>query len=112
VPRLLIAGSLGLLLASCGALLDSDGDGHPDGLDCAPEDPEVHPGVERDPFGDGVDQDCDGADGIDRDGDGFPRNTPVGHPERDCDDGDWRVHPGAQEFVGDLLDMDCDGEDS
>lgn len=48
---------------------DTDEDGSYDDLDCAPTDPEVHPRA-TDPVGDGVDQGCDGSDGIDHDGDG------------------------------------------
>ncbi len=50
----------------CGAPGDADGDGYADaargGGDCAPEDVEIYPGAE-DLSADGVDQDCDGADG-------------------------------------------------
>ena len=41
---------------------DFDEDGWEDQQDCDPEDPSVHPEAD-DPVGDGVDQDCDGADG-------------------------------------------------
>ncbi len=41
---------------------DFDEDGWEDQQDCAPEDPAVHPEAD-DPVGDGIDQDCDGADG-------------------------------------------------
>jgi len=41
---------------------DFDQDGWEDHQDCAPEDPDIHPEAD-DPAGDGVDQDCDGADG-------------------------------------------------
>ena len=38
---------------------DSDGDGHENRSDCAPMDPDVHPGAE-DLCGDHIDNDCDG----------------------------------------------------
>lgn len=61
---------LGLSIGApaCGAsalygapFVDSDLDGYEAGEDCDDEDPDVHPGAE-DPPGDGIDQDCDGAD--------------------------------------------------
>jgi hypothetical protein len=47
---------------------DSDGDGYPSTTDCGPadcndQDPNTYPDA-PDPFGDGVDQNCDGEDGI------------------------------------------------
>ena len=44
------------------------------------------------------------ADAPDADGDGFPA-------DRDCDDGDPAVHPGAVETCGDGIDQDCSGAD-
>ena len=40
---------------------DDDNDGTPDGADCAPLDPDRHPGKDE-VCGDGIDQDCDGQD--------------------------------------------------
>jgi hypothetical protein len=40
---------------------DTDSDGTPDGLDCAPEDDTRFPGADE-TLGDGIDQNCDGAD--------------------------------------------------
>jgi hypothetical protein len=62
----------------------------------------VRPGAFDRP-GDGVDQNCDGADAVagDRDRDGFP--VPF-----DCDDGSRDVHPGAAEVLGNRRDEDCD----
>ena len=59
----------GLTDEGCGPdCLDADGDGYGDGPDClGPDcddaDPARHPGA-RDPCGDGIDQDCDGADSV------------------------------------------------
>lgn len=80
---------------------DSDQDGSPDSLDCAPTDPARYPGA-ADPCGDGLDQDCDGRDSLDCDGDGAL-------PPLDCDDTDSAVFPGASDVVVDELDQDCDG---
>lgn len=94
------------LLVGCTAVggdLDFDEDGFLDHADCDPEDPTVHPGA-IDPFGDGIDGDCDGQDGFDGDGDGF-------HAEDDCDDGDASIHPDAEDLARDLIDQDCDGMD-
>ncbi len=101
----LILIALVVLLAGCGpaGLPDFDGDGIPDAFDCAPEEPDR--GSALDPFGDGIDQDCDGVDGQDGDGDGFASDAGGGP---DCDDANAAVHPGADEGC-DGLDTDCDG---
>ncbi len=108
--RALLALLAGWLVASCAPAnreFDFDGDGADDPDDCAPADPDRRPGID-DPWGDGIDQDCDGFDGIDRDGDGYSANADV---DRDCDDSTALVHPGALDSTGDGLDADCDGTD-
>ncbi len=108
--------------------VDYDGDGAPDAVDCEPEDPDAYPGA-PDWFGDDIDQDCDGIDGVDLDGDGFATDalggsdcndtnsliTPedrdgdgVGGCEGDCDDADPLRRPGLPEIC-DRADNDCDG---
>ena len=96
------------VLAGCttgDTLFDFDEDGFPDGNDCGPEDASIYPGAD-DPFGDDVDQNCDGVDGtaVDVDGDGY--TTAV-----DCDDSNANIHPGAADEEGDSLDSNCDGID-
>lgn len=59
------------------------------GPDCDDRDAAVRPGV-PDPVGDGLDQNCDGTDGVDADGDGV---LAVASGGTDCDDGDPSVHP-------------------
>ena len=94
-------------------------------LDCDDADPDVRHGVPE-LLGDGVDQDCDGAElcRVDADGDGFAvdqtvitRNlacdgageAPAATPLGDCDEAEPLTYPGAPEIVGDELDQDCDG---
>ncbi|MFH1464574.1 MAG: MopE-related protein [Pseudomonadota bacterium] len=86
---------------------------------------EVHPQA-ADTWYDGVDQDCDGADDLDQDGDGWATTA---YPDRqgvfgeDCIDGapldddnpagtdDDEVHPDAEETWYDGTDQDCDDND-
>jgi len=85
--------------------IDSDGDGYPDYLDCAPSDPLINAGADE--VCNGVDDDCDlvideGCDEeADLDGDGFIAGV-------DCDDSNPIVWPGAAEYC-DSTDNDCDG---
>ena len=85
---------------------DEDGDGYTvlDG-DCDDGDPSIHPGAKEIPY-DGIDQDCDGADSLDADGDGYDSDH---HGGDDCDDQDPSVHPGCEERCLDGADNDCDG---
>ena len=75
-----------------------------DDTDCDDADPASYPGAVDVPY-DLVDQDCDGADLVDVDGDGYGASF-AGGP--DCFDTDSTVHPGAVETV-DGIDGDCDG---
>ena len=86
-------------------LQDFDGDGALDADDCGPADASIHPSAD-DFYGDGIDQDCDGADGDagDLDNDGVPN-------EGDCEPEDSTVYPGADDPHGDGIDQDCDGGD-
>ncbi len=88
---------------SCGDV-DNDEDGYFEGDDCDDDDPDVYPGA-TETCGDGVDQDCSGADlpcdDVDNDEDGY-------FEDDDCDDDDPDVYPGATEIC-DNKDNDCDG---
>jgi len=121
---------------------DDDGDGYgaktPDvsgvvlGTDCNDANASIHTGA-ADTAGDGVDQNCDGADTAasasytyyrDSDGDGYGLSTssttsssttaPSGYVTNstDCNDSSASIHPGATEIVNDGIDQDCSGSDS
>jgi hypothetical protein len=102
---------------------DNDGDGSFVPADCDDTDPSVYPGAPEIP-GDGIDQDCNGADAIscytDGDGDGYgggaAQTAPLGScplgqvsNDDDCDDTDPLVNPGASEVCDGGVDNDCDG---
>lgn len=89
---------------------DNDGDGYsPADGDCNDEDETIHPTAIEEAC-DGVDQNCDGVDGLfisdeeDRDGDGF---TTL---DGDCNDDDPAVNPVVPEICDDLRDNNCDGQ--
>ncbi len=88
-------------------LEDADADGYAilQG-DCDDNDSTIHPDLEDTP-GDGVDQNCDGDDGVqlDEDGDGYT------FFDGDCDDANPEVNPGAADAAQDGLDANCDGVD-
>ena len=96
--------------------VDEDGDGHQACRgDCDDGNPDVHPGVEE-IIGDGLDNDCDGANGQDRDRDGVEAEAAGG---LDCDDSDPRIWGGQLTppdadgdgyFTWSSLDYNCDGE--
>jgi hypothetical protein len=81
---------------------DADRDGVAPPADCNDANPAIRPGAVE-IAGDGIDQDCSGADlVIDRDGDGFPTL-------RDCNDENARINPDAHEVAGNGIDENCDG---
>ena len=86
--------------------LDNDNDGFtPNEGDCDDTQPALNP-YATDLVGDGIDQNCDGADGIDVDGDGHANLLSGGD---DCDDTDNFIFPGAVEIWYDGIDQQCDG---
>ncbi|MBI3242532.1 MAG: FecR domain-containing protein [Chloroflexi bacterium] len=88
-------------------LEDADADGYTilQG-DCDDNDADIHPDLDDTP-NDGLDQNCDGDDGVqpDEDGDGYTVF------DGDCDDDNPKVNPGAADSVQDGLDVNCDGFD-
>ncbi len=85
---------------------DSDGFSIADG-DCVDSDRGIFPGAYDKPR-DGIDQNCDGADGLSPDADYDTVTVFRG----DCNDADPDIHPGAYDRPGDGVDQDCDGEDA
>lgn len=114
-----VTAALGLMLSLGGCsqshqnLPDLDGDGYTQATDCNDEVADIHPGAFEPDCADGIDQDCDGVDGLeglicnffpeeDLDGDGFPRGV-------DCNDSDPTIYPGAPEDFCTTVDNNCDG---
>ena len=101
---------------------DFDGDGVVDAEDCEPQDETIYDGAD-DPYGDGIDQDCDNCpedapewagDGVDEDCDGYPADDnldPVYAHLADCNDHDHGIFPGAPEIPNDGIDQDCNETD-
>ena len=96
----------------CDGEVDADEDGDPVGVDCDDADPEIGPSSYDTP-GDGIDQDCNGADGqgTDADGDGYMVDDPDA-ARRDCDDANPLIHPGGGDIPCDGIDQDCSGADT
>lgn len=90
--------------------IDEDGDGELaygcGGTDCDDADAAVGRSTGLDRYGDGVDSDCSGEDGVDWDGDGAA-SAESGGP--DCDDGNPAFGPDAADSMDDCVDQNCDG---
>ncbi|HKQ48930.1 MAG TPA: putative metal-binding motif-containing protein [Phycisphaerae bacterium] len=92
--------------------------------DCNDAAAAVYPGA-TEVVGDGIDQDCNGAEQCfnDTDGDGFGTTSTVNSGDldcadadessvnTDCNDADIAIHPGATEIIDDGIDQDCSGGD-
>ena len=78
------------------------------GPDCDDGNVGMNPDAE-DATGDGIDENCDGLDGVDSDGDGWASEASGGE---DCDDELPGVHPCSDDLPGDGVDGNCDGEDT
>ncbi len=118
-------GGSATLLAADGDCTDA-GESSTSG-DCDDTLASVYPGAPE-VTGDGIDQDCNGADRIscfvDGDGDGVGGSATLLAPDGDCADageasltGDCNdnlatVYPGAPEVTGDGIDQDCSGTDA
>jgi hypothetical protein len=90
------------IIAECERGVDTDADGFSSAIDCDDRNPAIHPGA-VDVIGNGIDEDCDGADdrNLDVDADGFPIPS-------DCNDAAPAIHPGALEVRGNAVDENCD----
>ena len=90
------------IIAECERGVDGDNDGFATTVDCNDASAAIRPGAPE-IFGNGVDEDCNGRDDVNRDadGDGFP--VPI-----DCDDGNAAIRPGALEVRGNAVDENCD----
>jgi hypothetical protein len=75
--------------------------------DCNDKDINIFPGNPYDDCLDGIDNNCDGVDGIDKDHDGYG----YGYGCDDCDDENPLIHPDAEDTVGNDIDENCDGID-
>jgi hypothetical protein len=84
--------------------MDMDGDGIVASLDCDDNNALINPGA-MDFVGDGIDQNCDGVDGTDLDGDGFPSFQSGG---TDCLDTDPTTLGADADGDGAAFCMDCD----
>ena len=87
---------------------DKDNDGYTESEgDCDDDNPNINP-IVVDLVGDGIDQNCDGVDGMDFDGDGEASSVSGG---RDCDDNEPNVNTRAEDSYADGIDQNCDGKD-
>jgi hypothetical protein len=121
------------------AAIDEDGDGSPGGYlgrgaDCDDSNPAIFPGADEIPY-DGLDNDCDKADILDFDGDGYPGiskgdyelvlaalqqpeedklkwpdNLPTSADLVDCRDDQSQIYPNNADRRYDGIDSNCGGD--
>jgi len=86
--------------------IDIDSDTYTRDVDCNDNNVNINPGV-TEVCGDGIDNDCSGADAVcapgDIDNDGYTIVV-------DCNDNNAAIHPGAAEVCNDLVDNNCNGD--
>jgi hypothetical protein len=90
------------IIAECETGVDGDGDGFSTTVDCNDANAAIRPGAPE-VFANGVDEDCNGRDDVNRDADGDGIAVPL-----DCDDTNAAIRPGALEIRGNLADENCD----
>jgi len=93
--------------------IDDDQDGYPQDNDCNDHDVDVNPGASE--TCNQIDDDCDGSidEGLsyDEDTDGYTSKTSCQGTKNDCNDNNFNIKPGMEEFCGNGIDEDCDGID-
>ena len=90
------------IIAECETGVDNDSDGFSTTVDCNDANAAIRPGAPE-VFGNGVDEDCNGRDDVNRDVDRDGFAVPV-----DCDDANAAIRPGALEIRGNAVDENCD----
>src|SRR5436190_17796561 len=105
-----IAILLALLRTASAFAADSDGDGYIDAIDCAPEDPAIHPDA-AEICDNGIDDDCDkSVDGKDKDCKGTD-DTGGGETDADTDaDSDTDTDSDADSDTDADTDADSDAD--
>ena len=90
------------IIAECETGVDGDSDGFATTVDCNDANAAIRPGAPE-VFGNGVDEDCNGRDDVNRDVDRDGFAVPI-----DCDDSNAAIRPGALEIRGNAVDENCD----
>ena len=90
------------IIAECENGVDGDNDSFNSRVDCNDANAAIRPGAPE-VFGNGIDEDCNGRDDVNRDADADGFAIPV-----DCDDSSAAIRPGALEVRGNSIDENCD----